>query len=250
MIPHRDDPSPPSPGPPEREAVRRRANAIRRRRALTVTVPCAAVALVALGVTMALYDSEPRTTVAAGGDPQQEPTGVPASSTSTSTTTTMPVSSSSSITGPSRRTISLSRPLPSGWLELTDPGYPLLEGRAALTISTVDDPVEPFPTCDYPLGPMAALGPSDALVSIVETPEEHSQDPRPPSSEFLPPRVPLNTPEICPEAAGEPPLELRFSSLGFVEGDKRFRLNVAIAPAAGQDIAVEVQRIIDSIVIS
>lgn len=246
MIPHRDDPSPPTPGLLEREAVRKRAGALRRRRRIVVAGPCLVVCLVALGAVFLMNDSEPSTTVTAGGG-AEEATTVPPTEAAAPSETTTSVSSSSSSTEPLRAVFNLSQPLPSGWFELADPGYPLLEGRAALTVSTVGKPVEPHPTCDYPLGAMAALGPNDALISIVETPQEHSQNSRPPSSDWMPPNDPRNMDQICPQAAGEPPLSLRFTSGGFVEDGRRYRFVVAIGTAAGPNMNSEVQNIIESI---
>lgn len=158
-----------------------------------------------------------------------------------STTTTEPAPT----WPPSGVTYELTQPLPTGWKRYKDPGYPLLEGRQAITLSTVPETGTPRPTCDKPLTAIAALGPKDALISVVEVPGEYSEEPRPPATAWIPAAdVRVQTCYEDTELAG---LMVREQVAAFVEHGRTFRYTVALGADAGPDLEAEVVRVIDSL---
>lgn len=248
MMSHLEDASAPRPGLRQREAVRRRAVAIRRRRRL-MALPCVLFGAALIGLLLRFNAPQSDPAVATRGGPQRSAT-LPDASTTGSPVSTTPDSPSEPSTEISTDPFRLTAPLPPGWTVLQNSGYPLLEGRPAITVSTVDASRPPYSTCDTPLAVMAAMGPRDALVSIVEVPSEFNTSARPPSAGWIPPTEPLQTDDFCPEAHGEPLLSVRVVSDGFSEHGRQFRYTVAIGLGSGQELDAEVRRIVESIEIA
>ena len=138
--------------------------------------------------------------------------------------------------------------LPPGWHQLDGSGgYPLLEDRQARTFTTAGVQEPPAPTCDYPMNVLDALGPGDAMVSIIEDPTSGYGDPRPPPADLVPTRPAESADQICPENNGSLDFEVRFAATGFIDRGHRVRIHVALGPSATDDRIEEVKAVIASI---
>lgn len=260
MFSHLDDKSPPLPNAADRYAVRRRGAHLRRqtrlrRLGVSLTACLAAIVLVGGGIDM-IGDPASDIRVATRDSDGSAPAGgaeYPASETSTPPTGPSSVSTEISTTGrPPQRVFGLANSLPPGWQEISPPGYPLLYGRDALTISTRGASTPPASTCDYPMNVLDALGPSDAMVSIVEDPTRSYLSLRPPVEEMIP-GPPETADQICYENINTTnPLdfEVRFSASGFRENGRPVRVHVALGPNVSAGRVEEAKAVIQALIVA